>query len=42
MPGALLQWEKLPGYRSEIAQVKQLVATKTTVKSRGLISLDFA
>ena len=42
MPGALFQRQQLPGYRPEIAQVQPFVATKTTGKSRGLNSLDFA
>ena len=42
MSGALFQREKLPGCRPGLAHVQPFVTTKTTGKSRGLTSLDFA
>ena len=42
MPGALFQREKLPGYRPGLVHVQPFVTTKTSGKSRGLTSLDFA
>ena len=42
MPGALFQREKLLGYRPGLAHVQPFVTTKTSGKSRGLTSLDFA
>ena len=42
MPGALFQREKLPGYRPGLTHVQPFVTNKTSGKSRGLTSLDFA